>query len=415
MACVGAFQWPFSNVQEKKFIWPDDLKIVNFKLKQKEIIELLIQKIRQVNEAFLSSNNGMNFLKYKKRTQRFIVKRRNRTCSYQFPRSVVIFKDSSFVNLTGVEPLRGGNQQPLLKRVYNPDKGQWFLKKICFSTVQETLANFIWISNDISPQVRNGLSEIPYFERGKRGCTYYEKEYPGTVASLYRSTKNIPFHFDALTDLNLALHTIHSLIYSPPTLSMPSIQFSTMPSAFCYHGDISPNNVVYELENPSQDGGTIISRLRFGDLGAAAEPKKIYFTPGWNSPEGTQFVCSSHTDDEIASFNFKYGRKKDAWAFGLLAASLVNGGFIYPPSTQVTLPNLSFIYSKIQFMRDGHPDDSEIADLTQEEVDAALAETVSQIDQSTEIGKKLAHWWKTIGSWLQVDPEKRSDLKDCFL
>jgi uncharacterized protein HemY len=63
----------------------------------------------------------------------------------------------------------------------------------------------------------------------------------------------------------------------------------------------------------------------------------------------------------------------------------------------------------------GQVDDSRIAELKQEEVDARIQEIVKDLDQTTATGRMIATWWKAIGRWLQVDPDKRPTLADRFI
>jgi hypothetical protein len=334
-----------------------------------------------------------------------------------FPCQVVILKDKSFIKINGVQPLPGGGQQSSLKRVYSPDSGEWVLKKHAFSIEEETIVSYIYLFRDIPKEARNGLAEIPFYEIGTYKRTYYEKQYSGNLASLFNCQKKVTGIFEALIDLNLALHTIHSLFYSPPSLTMPFMKpFSLIQSTYCYHGDISPQNVVYELEPSAQEARVVtIKHLRFIDWGAAARTSMSIFTRGWNSPEGVHHSKFPSCITETQAFNLTYGRKKDAWAFGLLAASLIKGGLFYEPSTDVALPNLSFIYNKIKVNSDGTLDDSDIADLQQDEINTEITENVRRIDQSTEIGKKLVVWWNAIRCWLQVNPDMRCDLEQKFV
>ena len=402
-------------VQEKKFIWPEDLSTINLTDAERDTIELAIQAFRQAKKS--CSDNDTAYIKLKKKVKLDVTTSQGSVYQLTLPRSLIIYKDKSFVRLTGVHSLPGGGQQASLKRVYNPDSGEWFLKKRAFSTEEETIVSFISPPHKLMPQeARDGFTDIPYFERTSRKRAYLEKQYPGSVASLYRSKKNIVVGGKALCDLSSALHTIHSLTYSPPALTLHSSSVAlTFFNTHCYHGDISPKNVVYELESPSEDSSIAIKHLRLIDWGAALQLDHIIALPGWNSPEAIRFLQSSHNPPEIQAFNLEYGRKKDAWAFGLLVGSILRGNFIFEPSTGATLPNFSFIAKKIKVTPDGSLDDSELANLKQEEIDAKLTEIVSSFDQSTEFGAKGAMLWKAIGCWLQVDPDKRRDLETTYI
>lgn len=230
------------------------------------------------------------------------------------PRSLVIYPDKAFVLLRDIPPLEGGAQQKRINFASNPDTGERYVRKHIDSIGGKLIVKFI--ATACPSAAKKGFAEIPHFDfSGKKG-KYFEKLYSGSVTDLYLAKKPITVNLDALFNLQLALQTIHQLTVSPPSLEtsdgvmvLKDAKENIIP---CFHGDISPNNIVYEL---SETDTTHVTGLRLIDWGSAAVPDQFWRTRGWNSPEGIKFYNIKHTRQETRDFNRKYARKKDAWAF----------------------------------------------------------------------------------------------------
>ena len=276
-----------------------------------------------------------------------------------------------------------------------------------------------FIQNSASEFQKRGFAKVAHYDSSNGKSVYFEKVYPDTISKMYFKAlapdqPDLILSLDRLRDLQNALRAIHSLIYRPPSLQdvTDGRTHENEHGSRCYHGDIAPQNIVCEPD-PETPGAFAFS---FIDWGNFVKLQTLQYTPGWGSPEFMRFLASKQiTPISKIVFNRKYGREKDTWAFGLLAGSLLQGGFFFHSGTGICFPKFSFIFDKIKFGDKGQVDDSGIAELKQEEVDAKIQEIVKDLDQTTSIGRNIATWWKVIGMWLQVDPDKRPTLADAFI
>lgn len=78
-------------------------------------------------------------------------------------------------------------------------------------------------------------------------------------------------------------------------------------------------------------------------------------------------------------------------------------------------PRFSFVYKRLTFESNGSINDSKNCSIQQEEIDARIQKELSRLNPAIQEDRTRIAWWTAIGHWLQVDPDKRSDLSECHL
>lgn len=313
------------------------------------------------------------------------------------PRRVIVYEDKAFVVLNrknGAPTIPGGATQMPMKLVYNPISGEKYLKKKIFSTAERSLVHFLLRQN----QKNGGFAKIGHVEEIQGKSNYFEKIYASNLTQYYRKlSKGKPpqqFELSSLIKLQESLKMLHETIYHPPRMDFLDMNGI---SSRCFLGDISPNNCVVEENSEGR------LEIRFIDYGCSLHPL-VFSLPGWVAPETVNLDSKAPSEKE----NLKNGTKRDVWQFALLLGTILRGGPVFAQMGNV-FPHFSFLTDRMQ-IKNGRVDYSGLKDLTQEIVDAEIAEFVQKA--STPEEKKI---WEVIGRWLQVDPERRPSLSDVYI
>lgn len=381
------------------FIWPSDPREIGLTANDVSIVEQAIRTVR----ATLAPDAQV-FIKGPRR----IASPSSELPSV--PKTLIIARYDSLVVLKiDSEPSssRGALSGSSGTCAYNPDTGDRYAERKIISASQEALIGFIAMS--CMQEADSGFVHIVYCNRHSSKRRYFEKQYEGPL-SAHAGQSCSPFTVspEALFRLKQTLEEVHSLTYTPSAIQSSTTMCRFSREMRCYHGDISPNSVVCEK---SGDDETVVSNFRFIEWGRGFLQDQICGTTGWLSPEYVKFLKSPHREDPSVTMeiNARYGTKKDVWAFALLAASMWLGYFSQYRGSTTLVPPFSFL--KLREASDGSMDDSAVADVRQEEIDAEIDRIIQSIDRTVPDGELRILWWRVIKQWLQVDPDKRPDLK----
>lgn len=387
------------------FFWPEELSRLKITQEEKEILECAIRVIQKHlpadTEAYIAhctikhhttitSGDGSKKL---------------------LPRSLIISHSRAIVKLDqkgGMPTIPGGAQQQVMKFAYDAFNGQMLIKKKLFSQYETALYYYLLHCLETKKDM-TGLAEIVHVEVSKGVLRVFERQYACTLAEYLRSG-NPQMNIMRFLEIQTGLRTLHSVQFKPPAIFQPvGISHSRGYYGPCYHGDLSPHNIMC-----AKDSETGEVSYKLIDFAAGGSEHHVVWTPGWGSPEAIQFSKGlNYQQYNVSQFNIRYGQKKDTWTYGLLLGSMLRGGF-HPKYPELSLPAFSFIEEKIK-VKEGKIDDSGIAGLTQKEVDDKLDQIVAAIDPAHPDRNSLLAIWNTIKLWLRVDPEKRPTLTECYL
>jgi serine/threonine protein kinase len=327
-------------------------------------------------------------------------------------RTVVVTHRFALVMLKG-KVIKGGAQNPTIKQVYDPFNATILLKKRIFSPAQLMVVQFIFHTagkNDLA------LATITHVESGERNgkLLYYEELCKSTLTTMYLNVQKVGYcpkvSLDHVRHLLNTLQYIHVRTYDPARIQGDQRgPLSLEKSLPFWHGDISPDNVVYMTHSSSVD----FCHYRLIDWGSSMS-KQIVRTPGWGSPEKIEFIRRNPKYRGLTSleFNKKYAQAGDVWSLALLIASLLRGGFYYLPESYAPIPSFSFIKDRLHLLEDGGIDDLGLATLTQKEVDDRLDLQLATITGDSIADEQLKKMWGHIRQWLKVNPDERPTLAD---
>lgn len=300
-----------------------------------------------------------------------------------------------------------GAQQNKLTIGFDILSGDIYYKKQIFSHYEENLLKFIMSPANDS---KSGFSTfLVYKYQSKSKC--WEKKETNTLKE-WMST-NEPLLLNNLASIQNSLRTLHSIHYLPACFKYKD-QILTFDDAVrgCFHGDISPRNIVCTND---EKGNTTFKLIDYsgGDL------KSLCWTRGWGSPEYVAYAQSKGPYKHLSTteFNIKFGRQKDAWSLGLIIGSLLRRTG-HEHISKEGKPCFSFILSRLKVSPEGILDDSAIADITQEEIDDKIREIKEQVKSTVSdkiLQNSLLNWWSAINNWLTVDPMKRPNVSEVYI
>jgi hypothetical protein len=327
------------------------------------------------------------------------------------PRTVIVSEQFALVILGKDKAIEGGGQNPIIRQAYDPLNGRFVLKKRIFSSAQHMVIDFIRTLKN-SPEKSRGFAEITHVVNNERKgkVTYYECLYTATLSTLFQGPGPFPqVDPDRLIDIQNALKRVHGETYYPDCLlSSKGNQFSPKVPMMCWHGDICPENIVYEPREADSLDNCYYKIIDWG----SSMLEEVIGTPGWASPEKIRFWNEDPKYKDLTNleFNKKYGRAGDVWSLALLFAALLRGRCYYLPGSLSPFPSFSFITSRLRSRDDGVIDDSRLATLTQKEIDERLDDEIASIEGRSVAAQRLRYMWGIIWQWLTVDPNKRPTL-----
>lgn len=371
--------------------WPKDLYDLRLKYEDKVILE---ERIKSLYKGLVPQGPTNHPYSYHQRDE---------TC----PRKLFVTHQYCFVVLNSHNGMpyfdKRGLQQSKIKYIWECREGCFWLKKRLFSQKQFECLFILNHLGDVGyPQI-----ELDATKEDKGQYRYFEKKAPSTLPEWLKE------HCRSLSLRSLigcidAVKKIHNLQYQPASFLLYDAGTTghlSMPHTL-FHGDISPNNFICERSASGEIKVMLTDFHSIGDL------KHIYWTTGWISPETVQYSITKdkYQDLDTRQFLKEYGAKKDTWALGLLIGSLLRGKF--HPKYEQSLPCFSFITDKLKFDATGQGviDQSGIAKITQEEIDAKIDKIINRtrIDDIREI-------WLCVKAYLRVDPNERPTVYERHL
>lgn len=390
----------------QRLVWPESLDTIKITEAERDLLQAKIEEVSKTLRPKTATSDP------------FVCALRD---SSSCPRRLWISNDHCFVvlNSHGGMPKfdAAGFQQKKITYVWDCVHGGFWLKKACLSTKQIECIKFLKYAPDLGKSSLGlpsmVMDRVPEINKGK--IRFFEK-----MATLplpkWPEQFGLFFDFKCIIGLMDALRKIHSVRYQPPTfyslVSSASSLFthgSYDASHTLFHGDISPNNIICE-KIEDKESGRFYPRLMLTDFYGLGDVNDIVWTRGWASPESIQFAKTrtKYQDMSVSSFMTQYGAKKDTWAMGLLIGSIM----ISDPKFKQMLPSFSFITNKLKFDPTGQfvVDETGLADITQEEIDAEI-DAYIKISPQREV--KLL--WDCVKRYLTVDPDKRPTMAQYFL
>lgn len=337
----------------------------------------------------------------KANTEPYIIYKRSENC----PRKILINHEHSFVILNnhGGMPSfdKSGAQQQKIRYIWDCRSGKFWLKKTFASEKQHDAICYLIYGPD-KGESSLGLPKM-FMSENESKFRYFEEMANFTLPKfLVQKERNLDI--SELVALMDALRKIHSVLYQPASFFSIDKSYSSNYnlSHVLFHGDISPNNILYEKS----------IGLMLTDFHSLGDLNNLYWTRGWASPECIQFAMTGtkYQDMTTKEFLAKYGAKKDTWAMGLIIGSLYRGRLA--PPRRNPLPFFSFIIDKLKFDKTGQTvvDESGIADITQEEIDSKLDEMIK--NEPEQLLKALLNCVKR---YLTVDPDNRPTMDLVYL
>lgn len=389
----------------QSFFWPQDLDCIKMTQEEQEITECTIRALQRCLPQDTKEYIAHSTIKHHMTinlgdgSKKFI------------PRSLIVSHHRAIVKLNqkgGMPTVAGGAHQQVMKFAYDAFKGQMLIKKKLFSQYETAL--YYYLQHCLaSNQDMTGLAEIVHVETINGILRVFERQYSCTLAE-YMQSSNPKMNIPRFLEIQTGLRTLHSVNFRSASISQANgTSHSRGYYGSCYHGDVSPNNIMIAKDSETGDVS-----FKLIDFAAGGSEHNVFWTPGWGSPEAIQFAKRLNFQQcNVAQFNVRYGQKKDTWAYGLLLGSMLRGGF-HPKHPGLSLPCFSFIEEKIK-VSEGKIDDSGIAGLTQKEIDDKLDEIVAAIDPDHSERDSLIALWNVVKAWLRVDPEKRPSVTQCYL
>jgi len=288
---------------------------------------------------------------------------------------------------------------------YIPERGQICVKKRAEVIAQQMLVTLVknFEQND-SLHVRERFVEVVHIEHRHGHFNYFELFYPNTLSKLCSEHRSLMVSFIAISKLIDALRTINSLTYQPPQLTFGQSMVRFEEPFHGFYGEIHPDNIVVEM---NEEGDVKIKLLGC----CYSSFSTLRNREGWMSPEIVRRMNGKEVrfDWERYIKQDGYGAKNDAWQLGLLLGSMLLGKFVVQRgSFNLILPSFNFILQKLATLSNGTIDQSEIAKLTQEEIDDEINGIMKTI-----VDSKFLSIWKIIrNDLLRVDPYERKNIAD---
>ncbi len=195
-------------------------------------------------------------------------------------------------------------------------------------------------------------------------------------------------------------------------------------NVFMYHGDIKPQNIlIFQNEGVLQAGisdlGTIVSLPNMVHSCFFQSPEKISFIkdmlPDHSIPQFALKFLQRNQIDKTIEHNLKFGRKNDLWSLGLVFATLLSGGLVFPQGgLEMGIPDLYFFNEilKSRLATREFPDIG-ISILTQDMVDSSIGLLKNRSMSAVE-NVKLDLFWDITRLLLSVDPQKRISAKEAL-
>jgi serine/threonine protein kinase len=327
--------------------------------------------------------------------------------SINLPRSLFVNKKAIVVILNkhgGMGTLEGGAQQTEIKFGWDLISGAMYVKKTVHTPFEDSFYNWLAYAPGDKPI---SLPKLAGVYKSERKTKFLEKCYPLTLTKALQ-TKTYEVDWPSLANLQESLAKLNTFSFQPPNLIVDMGNNRMMNNSegkdrkVFFHGDISPNNIMCLTENKTSKN----LLLRIIDFGASMQFDSIIWTCGYGSPETVQLYhgkLSMSRED----FNAKYGQKRDAWALAMVIVSILKGGF-HPAFPGSIIPNFTFIANKIKIVNRRF-DDSQIATLTQEEVD-------NEVDalKDEKVNAFCTLQIQVIKKWLKVDPNERKTIEEAL-
>lgn len=384
-------------------IWPENLDDIKITKQEKQELENKIHTLRKMLPPKTTTNDP-SIIEFTKSS----------------PRQLYVGHDHCLVvlNCHGGMPLfpLSGSQQKKIKYVWDCQSGSFYLKKTYKSEKQTECLNYLKYGHDVGKSSL-GIPHIvtdPDYPKLKGKFRYFEKKGDLCLPEWLKQYKG-EIHLVHIIGLMDALRKIHSVHYQPSLFgSLPSpcttfFSFGSPPHQL-FHGDISPRNIICTGVKDESTGKTV-PQLQLTDFYGFADVNHLVGTKGWKSPEYIKFrkKTEGYQTMSTVEFSVKYGAKKDTWAMGLLIGSLLRGGM--HPSFKQSLPPFSFITKRLKFDQTSQHivDDSELADITQEEIDTKIDKLIEK-----EPSETLKTLWSYVKQYLTVDPDKRPTMAECY-
>lgn len=372
-------------------LWPVDVGILKITTEEQKLINNnIIKAIAKIPQKNFDNDP-------------YIICFRNNSC----PRRLFITNDHWFVVLNHHNGLDEfpcyGAQQKKVTYVWDCNKGSLWLKKRVFSEKQIEFIQYLQYSETCGKS-NLGFPEMIIDKKTLYKYRYFEKKANNSLPVLLKNSK-CSIQIEHLLGLIDAVKKIHSTNYKPAKFSYNNTEITFANSYTLFHGDISPNNIIYEMVEFHDE---LSPRIMLTDFYGFGDCTRVVWTRGWASPECIQFSVtrSKYQEFNDQEFLMKYGAKKDSWALGLIIGSLIRGSFHinYPQP----LPCFSFITNKLIFNKYNFVmDESGIENLTQEEID-------SKIDSLIELEKSdlIKILWKFVKNLLIINPDERPSLEE---
>jgi serine/threonine protein kinase len=413
-------------------VWPQDISRLGITDVQKNELDAILSEVAPLAFGSRFRTGSSYSLSFEKtntrgRTLQLFSYRTGETKKFQLPLTVTIVKRkpqrlNSFLLWTKQVVAEGGERR--VRLAYDLMKGEFRALKRCESEIEELVLRHF--RSYPSP----GIERVIQFynpQKSDHGVSIKKQHlveplFEGTLSSLYLQIKEQKDILSVMRQLLTGLTALHD--FTPKTISVSSdpreldtitTTTTTYPKAF--HLDIKPHNILLRRLPSGEWDARLI------DFGLVNTFFPGNGTPGYRPPEDMRLLCEvqpegpegSRSPDisgqQIVEKTASYNQKKDVWQLGLTFTTLLTQhlGNLKKEKILVIIPPLQCIENAFRKgEKNGHLD-GHIADLTQEEVDADLAELKAETPADY-----APLWNELISKMLQVDPMQRFSSKEAL-
>lgn len=401
-------------VKYTKFIWPDDLQVINITEEERIATEqyirirydLIFGSLFSEHKNLMENGGCMHFLAdindeiIDPISQEPVVSRLN--IRFLHNGQIIVYPSA-------VDMIYKNSEHSLeIFKVYNITTGKWMVLKttspnqlhseLLYLSGKDGIselcdyASVTWITN-----FYNAWSNLPIRTERRIILSMVEKYYPQTFAERLMDANNdltIDQKARYMLTLLRGLNAIHAR-----SGTTTNTGFVTMPF---FHGDVKISNIMFD---PDSDQPRIIDFDRFGEW------DKLTWTNGWSAPECSKFKhllnSPSCNKEDILQFNAEYGQAMDLWNMGMVFAMILTKATTNPCYTSNNFyPPFSFLHNRLNTANETGRYHFDMIVLTQKEIDSEIEHLLRQIPDSQE-GRILFGLWSVVISMLKIDPQKR--------